>query len=78
MYAKCTPRERRDLWTDIRLSRINTSPWCIGGDFNIIAEASERVGGAHPNISAMNDFCDCIRDCELEDIGTIGIPFTWK
>ncbi|XP_020684309.2 uncharacterized protein LOC110100927, partial [Dendrobium catenatum] len=53
-------------------------PWCIGGDFNIISNASERRGGNLPNSNAMEDFNSVISDCSLTDIGFSGNPFTWN
>lgn len=78
VYAKCTPRERTELWNNLKLYTIADTPWCACGDFNIVAELSEREGGVAPNLSAMKDFSDCIRECELEDIGAMGLPFTWQ
>ncbi|KAL0906277.1 hypothetical protein M5K25_024757 [Dendrobium thyrsiflorum] len=54
------------------------APWCIGGDFNIISNASERVGGNPPNSNAMEDFNSMIHDCNLHDIGFSGGAFTWS
>ncbi|KAI0493542.1 hypothetical protein KFK09_023660 [Dendrobium nobile] len=50
----------------------------IGGDFNIISNVSERVGGNPPNANAIDDFNSMISDCRLNDIGYFGSPFTWN
>ena len=78
IYAKCTRAERTVLWEDLRNLNISESPWMVGGDFNIIAAASEREGGAAPNFNAINDFGAFILDCGLNDAGFEGYPFTWK
>lgn len=75
VYAKTTMRQRRDLWTDVRSFSTSTSPWSIGGDFNIISESTERIGGSAPNLPAMDEFNSCIMDSELQDIGTLGILY---
>lgn len=77
VYAKCTKAERVDLWDQIRSFKVLNAPWSVGGDFNIITQSSERVGGAAPNVAVMNDFCNCILDCDLLDIGFEGVEFTW-
>lgn len=50
--------------------------WAIGGNFNVIAASSEKIGGNPPDMIALNDFSDRILDCNL--IGFIGLPFTWQ
>lgn len=46
VYAKCTTVERKELWESIEdTSRLIDGPWCIGGDFNVIKEAEEKLGG---------------------------------
>ncbi|KAI0510194.1 hypothetical protein KFK09_010794 [Dendrobium nobile] len=53
-------------------------PWCVGGDFNTIANASERLGGAMPILRAMEDFNSMISQCDLHDIGFFGGAYTWN
>lgn len=78
VYAKCNRRERKSLWETLcRLSN-QSLPWCIRGDFNAIVDASERIGGSHPDQHSMQDFRDSIMDFDLVDIGFEGIPFTWQ
>lgn len=37
VYAKCTSRERKDLWRNLEdISLSIGGPWCIEGDFNVI------------------------------------------
>ena len=78
VYAKCTRRERRDLWDQLRVVSSNTLPWVVGGDFNIISSTTEREGGQPPDLNAMNDFNICQLDCGLLDIGFSGPHFTWQ
>ena len=63
VYAKCTLRERRDLWTGLTNCVISpNTPWCVGGDFNIVSSVNERIGGvgSPPDLNAMSDFNNCI------------------
>ena len=81
VYAKCTIRERRDLWAGINNFFVPPhTPWCVGGDFNIVTSVNEREGGGGnpPDLSAMSDFNACIMQSGLKDLGFSGPPFTWE
>ncbi|KAI0504096.1 hypothetical protein KFK09_015043 [Dendrobium nobile] len=79
VYAACTRLNRLNLWEQLLNFANNINgPWCVGGDFNIIANANERRGGKCPNYKAMEDFNEMINDCNLNDIGFCGSPFTWN
>ena len=67
-----------DVWSNIKGLAFTNQPWLIGGDFNIIVNSNEKVGGAPPDTNAMNDFGNCIMDSGLIDIGFEGLPFTWQ
>lgn len=71
-------RKRRSLWEDLSSLATSIIPWGVGGDFNIITSPSERDGGAAPHLPSINDFVSCIADCELNDVGFEGVPFTWQ
>lgn len=46
IYAKCDATDRLALWEDlIALSSTHQMPWIVGGDFNIVLEAHEKLGG---------------------------------
>ena len=46
IYAKCTERDRSDLWDSMEnISSSIYDPWCIGGDFNDIMDLEEKLGG---------------------------------
>lgn len=47
-------------------------------DFHIIAASSEKIGGNPPDMYAINDFTECIMDCNLIDVGFSSLPFTWQ
>ncbi|XP_027122245.1 uncharacterized protein [Coffea arabica] len=45
VYARCTGVARRPLWSAMeRLASLRQRSWMVAGDFNIITEASERLG----------------------------------
>ena len=45
VHAKCTMEERRELWHHLLRDKPNASPWCIGGDFNVVTTPHEKCGG---------------------------------
>ena len=78
IYAKCSKVERRSLW-DSLISLSSTSlPWILGGDFNIVRRAHERLGGRDIDFSAAVEFNDCINSCGLVEPNFVGSQFTWK
>ncbi|KAK2640722.1 hypothetical protein Ddye_022485 [Dipteronia dyeriana] len=54
-----------------------TAPWCVGGDFNVTLELSERVGiGDHSG--SMRCFQDFVLQANVVNIPQKGTPFTWS
>ncbi|KAL6536656.1 hypothetical protein OROMI_026237 [Orobanche minor] len=77
VYGRHTKIQRRDLWDDLLSVSQNQVPWMVGGDFNIILQPEEKKGGAGPIQSDMEEFSDCLLNCNLSDVGFAGTPFTW-
>lgn len=78
IYAKTTRTERYPLWDELRsVFSLANSPWLVGGDFNIVKSASEKLRGARASFNAMEDFANCLLDCGLLDIPFLGSQFTW-
>ncbi|KAG7588718.1 Reverse transcriptase zinc-binding domain [Arabidopsis suecica] len=84
VYGKNTDIERRLLWEDISElsaypSLIDT-PWALVGDFNQIAATNEHFSIIPSSIPlrGMEDFQDCLRDNELEDLPSRGVFYTWS
>ncbi|XP_019257600.1 PREDICTED: uncharacterized protein LOC109235803 [Nicotiana attenuata] len=66
VYAKCDAIERIELWDSLyAMAADMTSPWLVGGDFNVIWD--EEV----------DDFRHCINTCSLSNLGFKGSIFTW-
>ncbi|XP_020675110.2 uncharacterized protein LOC110094257 [Dendrobium catenatum] len=79
VYASSTINGRIPLWECLTdFAHLIDGPWCVGGDFNIISNVSERTGGNPPNMNAMDDFNQVISSCNLTDIGFSGSSFTWN
>ncbi|XP_077228466.1 uncharacterized protein LOC143861423 [Tasmannia lanceolata] len=79
IYASNDAIERRHLWSSlVGISSAIQQPWIALGDFNTTRFADERWGGADPNLSHMNDFNDCIEDCSLLDLRSVGQILSWN
>ncbi|KAG5568398.1 hypothetical protein H5410_064588, partial [Solanum commersonii] len=78
IYAKCREEERLMIWEDMyQLALGMDIPWLIEGDFNIILNSEEKIGGLPVLDSEHEDFENYISSCDLEEIHFKGSPFTW-
>ncbi|XP_060216608.1 uncharacterized protein LOC132644074 [Lycium barbarum] len=78
VYAKCSEVERLQLWDSLYLLTSNmTSPWLVGGDFNVIMNEEEKIGGLPVLPQEYEDFAFCLNSCELHEMPFKGSPFTW-
>ncbi|XP_060170592.1 uncharacterized protein LOC132601529 [Lycium barbarum] len=78
VYAKCSEVERMQLWDSLYFLASNmTSPWLIGGDFNVILNEEEKIGGLAVLPQIYEDFAFCLNSCELHAMAFKGSPFTW-
>ncbi|XP_060170567.1 uncharacterized protein LOC132601499 [Lycium barbarum] len=76
--AKCDATDRLALWDSLYcMSNGMTSPWLLGGDFNVIMNEDERIGGLLLYPQEYEDFTFCINSCELSEISFKCSPFTW-
>lgn len=79
VYAKTTIFGRRQLWQE--LSHIHTSyvngPWVVFGDFNCVFGAHEKRGGNPPSFTSCYDFQQMCTSCNLLDVVTKGLSYTW-
>jgi hypothetical protein len=78
MYGEFKWAEKYKTWDRIRgIYSQNTLPWLIMGDLNEILYIHEKEGGRIRPERFRKAFHDTLDDCELDDIGYIGDPFTW-
>lgn len=78
IYAKCSRSERLPLWDELKdYHRHMDKPWILAGDFNVVGEVNEKLGGRSPDLNAINDFRDMISFCGLIDGGYTGSKYTW-
>lgn len=71
VYAKCRSSFRKELWEDmVDFSNSINEPWAILGDFNVITNVEEKIGGSPYRIEKSIDFINCLSDCGLQDAGS--------
>ncbi|KAG5595027.1 hypothetical protein H5410_036259 [Solanum commersonii] len=79
VYAKCKDYLRRPLWD--RLLHLadtkDTIPWCAVGDFNVITDTDEKLGGIPYDMRKSLEFIGVIEACGLMDLRFNGSRFTW-
>ncbi|XP_069154435.1 uncharacterized protein [Solanum lycopersicum] len=79
IYAKCKEYLRRPLWEKLlHHASVSTNPWCAVGDYNVISDVEEKLGGLPYNMKKSMDFIAVIEACGLIDIGFSGHRFTWS
>ncbi|KAH0744967.1 hypothetical protein KY290_032960 [Solanum tuberosum] len=78
VYARCDALERLELWEELEALSVNINiPWTVGGDFNVIMNKEEKLGGLDFTQFEALDFSQCINNCALTEIKYEGSLFTW-
>ncbi|XP_075082443.1 uncharacterized protein LOC142166836 [Nicotiana tabacum] len=78
VYAKCSSLDILELWDSLYyLASDMELPWLVGGDFNVLLNEKEKIGGLPVYPPEYEDFAFCVNSCELFDTGYKGSPFTW-
>ncbi|XP_073305752.1 uncharacterized protein [Primulina huaijiensis] len=77
VYASCDYVQRRDLWASLLLVKPVLGPWLVGGDFNVVRDASECLGSRGGRLLPMEEFNTFIIDSGMIDAGFEGSSFTW-
>lgn len=52
-------------------------PWIIGGDFNVVLNSEENLGGLPVIDADTDDFRSFIESCDLDQMNFKGSLFTW-
>ena len=53
-------------------------PWLCIGDFNAFLQSSEKLSKRPAQVSQVEDFRAALEECQLEDLGFKGYPYTWS
>ncbi|XP_043720832.1 uncharacterized protein LOC122668311 [Telopea speciosissima] len=79
VYALNRSLNRIPLWEDIRSISLSvgSSPWGIGGDFNVVRFSHEKLGGSPIDIQAVTAFNSCLDDSGLNDLRWSGDDLSW-
>ncbi|XP_059289518.1 uncharacterized protein LOC132043050 [Lycium ferocissimum] len=78
VYAKCTNRERLDLWGSLEdLASQMHKPMIMAGDFNVIMSEEEKYGGLAVGTNEIQDFKLSMQNCEVQDLSFKGNRYTW-
>ncbi|KAG5570617.1 hypothetical protein H5410_060383 [Solanum commersonii] len=77
VYARCTQLERLELWEELEQFDPLNYPWIVGGDFNVILNEEEKLGGLEFTQMEAIDFAQCINTCALSEVRFSGSKFTW-
>lgn len=59
------------------LNNVIQKPWIVGGDFNIIINDSEKLGGLDIASDEIIDFTQCLNNSILSKISFTGSSYTW-
>jgi hypothetical protein len=65
-----------DLISDLSISNHHEN-WLLFGDFNLILNTNEKLGGRHNSDNLANLFYNTLNSCSLTDLGFHGDIFTW-
>lgn len=80
IYGEPKTELRDKTWGILRYLHAQSDlPWLCAGDFNEIISADEQQGEGERerSLTHMMRFRECLRVCELQDLGFSGYPFTW-
>lgn len=79
IYGESKSGQKEKTWKLLRtLHNQNDLPWLCMGDFNEILFNNEKEGGPIRTPGGMEAFRRCLEDVQLEDLGFVGDPFTWR
>ena len=79
IYGEPNRAFRDRTWNLLRrLAVLSSLPWCVMGDLNNIAHASNQRGGRPYPSSLIQVFQQSLIDCDLCDLDLHGHQFTWE
>ncbi|XP_015161041.1 uncharacterized protein [Solanum tuberosum] len=79
VYARCNTVERLELWDELdSIAEHVQCPWIIGGDFNVILDEEEKLGGLDFTINEAIDFASFISRNALSEVHFSGSKYTWQ
>lgn len=77
IYASPQENTRRLLWEELKnLAATITDPWMLAGDFNDLADSSDKKGGAPVSVRRCRNFQNRMNMCKLSELVSHGPKFT--
>ncbi|XP_026429081.1 uncharacterized protein LOC113325056 [Papaver somniferum] len=70
--------QRRFLWAEMESISEMNKPWLAIGDFNSIVSQDEKIGGKAENRRAMQEFNNCLNNCDLIQAPKSGLLHSWS
>jgi hypothetical protein len=78
IYGDPRRENRHHTWTLMRrLKGLQNLSWLCVGDFNEIMYNTEHFSEHVRDEWQMSAFCEMVEDCDPQDLGFYGQPFTW-
>lgn len=78
IYGCLIVAEKKQLWSSLcSASGMHDLPWILIGDFNQFLFLNERTKWGIINFNNCNQMRECMNHCQLIDLGTSGLKFTW-
>ncbi|XP_074289374.1 uncharacterized protein LOC141614528 [Silene latifolia] len=77
VYGSNDADHRERLWVELKGVASKVTNWILMGDWNIVRSMEERIGPNPPSVRDMLAFNQCILECQLEDLHSLGCEYTW-
>lgn len=78
VYGEPRTENRHRMWDAMRTLRgASDLPWLVMGDFNEAMWGFEHFSSCDRPERQMANFRDVLNDCDLTDLGFVGLPFTF-
>ncbi|XP_074316548.1 uncharacterized protein LOC141652839 [Silene latifolia] len=77
VYGSNDADHRERLWVELKGVASKVTNWILMGDWNIVRSMEERIGPNPPSVRDMLAFNQCILDCQLDDLHSLGCEYTW-
>lgn len=78
VYARCSALERLELFEELQAGEpFDNMPWIVEGDFNIILNDDEKLGGLPFLQQEAIKFAFFVSSCSFVEVKFTGSNYTW-
>jgi hypothetical protein len=79
VYGEPKAQDRHEMWTLIPRIKLDVEePWLMVGDFNETMWQHKHISATRRNERQMTDFREVLSQCNLYDLGFVGLPWTYN